>query len=144
MSNDTNKVDYKKPPQDFDWSKIYSLEEIFGQKLPINPDLVSKKVGIYFLLKAEFKEGNFCTTCLTNTPKTPRSHHKDCCNYKDADSYSYSKPTLGVCPECDSEDLSVSSCREMGLSFIECSDCCYRYTGSVCEEDLVVKFLKEK
>ena len=81
-------VDYTDLPHNFDWSKTYSLVEILGQPLPVHPEVKSEKFGMRFLLEGKFEEGDvICTECLTTTPDTPNSHHVDCFNYRDSDTY---------------------------------------------------------
>ena len=128
-----------------DWSKIYSLTEILGQPLPVHPNVRDSKIGIYFLMRGKFKEGtSFCTQCLTSTPSIPKTHHEDCSNYRNEDEYPEHDSPLGLCRDCGSEFLELSSCREMELSWISCKDCGYCYQDSLCEEDLVKEYLGEK
>ena len=96
-------------------------------------------------MKGNFKEGDtFCTQCLTNVPSIPKMHQEACFNYRNEDVYpSYDSP-IGVCRDCGSEFLELSSCRELGLSQISCKDCGYCYQDSLCEEGLVERYHEEK
>ena len=138
-------MDWHKPPHDFDWSQELSIVDIVGQDLPVHPNVKDKKIGIYALMRGNFSESkSFCTSCLTTTPSIPRSHHKECFNHKDLDAYPQPELPLGLCPECGSEFLDISSCREMEVSSIDCIDCGFSFSKSLCEEDLIELFLRDK
>lgn len=124
-------------------SETYSLIEIFG-KLPVHPNEFDKLDKRLKHLGKPIEGNNFCIMCGTLSPAVPRDHHQECAYHSDKDSFEHltDKNPLGDCPECGSEWLSVESSREMCVSRIFCSDCCFTYSDEVDEDTLQENYMK--
>lgn len=119
---------------------VYSLLEIFGS-LPVEPSLFRVLDPRLRFIETPIEGGNFCLSCGTLSPHTPRSHHNNCLSYSDKDTYDVYENPLGVCPDCGSHDgLSIDSWRDLQLSRISCIDCTFSLEGNVDEETLIKKF----
>ena len=126
----------------------WSMEELFESPPPYNTKMFLKLCPRTKWFGRCIEGDAFCTSCGTQTPSVPRSHHPTCYNYQELDEYLTVEETwwLGVCPSCKVDDyvtLSIDSCRELGISQITCSECDFIYQDECCEEDLE-NFLKEK
>lgn len=123
----------------------YSLIALFGS-LPVHPDLfktLDPKLK-WFGIPDEAPDGNFTTCCGSLTPEIPKSHHPACFGYRDLESYPTYKNSLGECPDCQSDDLYMDSCRDAGVSQIYCSDCDFKFSGNCDEETLENRFKKKR
>lgn len=121
-------------------SKI-SLIKIFGS-LPVHPSVFTEKLSPRDKWTSEIEEGdNFCVSCGTLTPDVPKSHHKECGSYLDADDYVIHKNELGDCPKCKSEDgLNIDSSWELQESVISCCDCDFVFCDHLPEDQLIEKY----
>lgn len=112
------------------------------QDLPAHP-------SVFSLYKAKYarelavSHQNICTMCGITTPEKPNTHHKDCFSYDDNENFSDEKPNpIGVCPKCNSDEISIDSSREMGSSIITCRDCDFYLEGN-CPETTLIKAFKK-
>lgn len=126
--------------------EVWSLHDFF-KDLPVAPELFESfrkgNAELYWLGKC--LEEHHCSTCGTTTPTIPKSHHTQCFDHRDAESFPEpAKSILGDCPSCKDEDsLTLVSSREMQLSVIYCTSCDFRFQGRYREEALITKFNKK-
>lgn len=154
-------------PPDRKEKLYYSVKAIFGNELPLDPTIVkgfwdatdvpigrqrlnavSERNILFWGSQSKCIEvDEYCKSCVTLTPNVPNSHHKDCAYYNELDKYpeyvEQDNP-LGKCPNYQSNELTIDSCRMQAVSAIACMDCDFQYTGNVCEESLAKRFKKEQ
>lgn len=56
----------------------------------------------------------------------------------------YKPEKIKNCPECDGDDITIESSRELEVSNMFCCDCDYTITGKVPEETLIKRWNRVK